>query len=170
MAPKKIPLWLLKNPDQAQVLRRVAEPVDLTVVTSSAFQELIENMTVTMYKANGIGIAAPQIGQAIRLAVIAPEVDPQLHAPLVLINPVIETPSSEQETYEEGCLSVPKVFGTVSRSVRLTLKSIGRDGRPYQLVASDLLARVIQHEVDHLHGRLFLDRAEAITSGQKYLP
>ncbi len=170
MSSKKLPLWLLKDPAQAQLLRRVAEPIELHQVTTAAFQDLIERMVVTMHQANGIGLAAPQIGRSIRLAVIAPEVDPQLREPLVLINPVIENLSGEQETYEEGCLSVPKVFGSVARSLRLTLKSINRRGQPCQLRASDLLARVIQHEVDHLNGRLFLDRAAAITSGQNYLP
>jgi peptide deformylase len=169
MSPKKLPLWQIHNATQADLLRRVAVPVELQQIPSVDFQALIENMVVTMYKANGIGLAAPQIGLSIRLAVIAPEVDGQLHRPLVLINPVIENPSSEQETYEEGCLSVPKVFGTVGRSLRLTLKAIDRLGQPYTLTAANLLARVIQHEVDHLNGRLFLDRATAITSGQKFL-
>lgn len=170
MTIKTLPLWVLKVPAQALLLRQVAVPIELSQVTTPEFQQLIETMVVTMYKANGIGLAAPQIGQSIRLAVIAPEVDPALHEPLVLINPVITDPSGEQESYEEGCLSVPKVFGTVARSRHLTLQAFDRQGQPYRLAASELLARVIQHEVDHLNGRLFLDRTTGITSGQKYLP
>lgn len=170
MAVKKLPLWLLKNSDQAAVLRRMSQPVDLATVSAKEFQSLIDQMVVTMYKANGIGLAAPQIGQNIRLAVIAHEIDPQLTETLVMINPVIEHPSSEQESYEEGCLSVPKVFGVVSRSIQLQLQAIDRSGRPFRLNASGLLARAIQHEIDHLNGRLIVDRMTAITHGQKYLP
>src|SRR5690349_7319153 len=131
MAIQKLPLWVLKNPVQAKLLRHVAEPVDRSEVERPEFQQLIEQMVVTMYKARGIGLAAPQIGRSIRLAVIAPEVDRDLHEPLVLINPVIHQPSSDQETYEEGCLSVPKVFGPVSRSLRLTLSAMDRRGQPF---------------------------------------
>lgn len=170
MSKKTLPLWLLKNTTQAELLRQVAVPVDVAQVPTADFQELIDTMVVTMYKANGIGLAAPQIGQSIRLAVIAHEIDRQLNKPLVLINPIIANPSSEQDRYEEGCLSIPKVFGTVDRSLRLTLKAIDRHGQPYRLSANALLARAIQHEVDHLNGRLIVDRVTAITSGHKFLP
>lgn len=170
MSATKLPLWLLKNPDQAILLRSTAGPVDLATISSTDFQTLIDEMVVTMYQANGIGLAAPQIGRSIRLAVIAPEVDVLLHEPLVLINPTITNPSGNQEVLEEGCLSIPKVYGPVHRAAQLTLQAIDRRGRPYRLTANGLLARVIQHEIDHLLGRLFIDRAEKITSGKKFLP
>lgn len=167
---QKLPLWFLKNPPQAELLRRVAAPISLPDISTELFQQRLDDMVLTMYKSQGIGLAAPQIGLSLRLAVIAPEVDPALTKPLMLINPVIEAPSAEQDSHEEGCLSVPKVFGSVRRATQLKLKALDRDGQPYQLQAEGLLARVIQHEVDHLNGRLFLDRADAITSGHKFLP
>lgn len=170
MAVKKLPLWLLKNSVQAKLLRQVSEPVELPRIATADIQDLIDRMITTMYQANGIGLAAPQIGLSIRLAVIATEVDRQLRDPLVMINPMIEQTSSQQETYEEGCLSVPKVFGPVGRSLQVQVTAIDRQGRTYRLQANNLLARVIQHELDHLNGRLFLDRADRITSGHKYLP
>lgn len=170
MARPKLALWLLKDPVQAKLLRLTATPVDLAAIPSPAMQQLIDAMVVTMYQANGIGLAAPQIGQSIRLAVIAPEVDPKLTEPLVLINPTIHQPSTVQDVVEEGCLSIPKVFGPVHRATSLTLNAINLQGHPYRLAASGLLARVIQHEVDHLLGRLFIDRTDQITSGKRFLP
>lgn len=170
MSRTKLPLWLLKNPSQAELLRATAKTVDLTSILKPTMQQLIDEMVVTMYQANGIGLAAPQIGQSIRLAVIAPEVDQSLHEPVVLINPVISDLSTGQETIEEGCLSIPKVYGPVARAAEVTLQAMDRHGRPYRLNASGLFARVIQHEVDHLLGRLFIDRADGISSGKKYLP
>ncbi len=170
MARPTLPLWLLRDAQQAQLLRLRAEVLDLAVLKEESYQKLIDTMVTTMYKARGIGLAAPQIGRSIRLAVIAPEVDDRLREPLVLVNPKIHAPSATQETVEEGCLSVPKVFGEVTRSLALTLKAFDRFGQPYTLQADRLLARVIQHEIDHLDGRLFVDRTSHITSGQKYLP
>lgn len=170
MSRTKLPLWLLKDPDQARLLRLTAADVDLLEISKPTFQQLIDDMVVTMYQANGIGLAAPQIGQSLRLAVIAPEVDASLSEPLVIINPTITKPSSEQEVIEEGCLSIPKVFGPVHRALSLTVQALDRRGRPFRLNASGLLARVIQHEVDHLLGRLFIDRADHISSGKKFLP
>lgn len=169
MTRPKLPVWLLKNPDHISVLRRVAEPVDLMTVLSAATQHLIDDMVATMYQANGIGLAAPQIGRSEKLAVIAPEVDSHLTEPLVLINPAVDVIGSDQDVIEEGCLSIPKVFGPVPRAARVKLRAIDRHGRPYTLETGGMLARVIQHEIDHLNGRLFIDRADAITNGKKFL-
>ncbi len=170
MPTTTLPVWLLKNSNQVAILRQVATPVDLAIIPSTGLQQLIDDMVATMYRANGIGLAAPQIGRSDKLAVIAPEVDPSLTEPLVLINPVVTPLGDEPATLEEGCLSIPKVFGSVQRAARVKLQAINRRGRPYALEGAGLLARVIQHEVDHLNGKLFIDRTDAITSGKKYLP
>lgn len=168
MKEKILPIWKLKNPEQTPVLRAVAEPVGLDQITTPEMAVLIQQMVVSMYDANGIGLAAPQIGRSIRVAVISPEVQ-NLSAPLVLINPVILDTSTQQETVEEGCLSLPKVFGPVARAWVLTLTALDQQGQSYTIRAEGLLARVIQHEVDHLNGKLFIDRADKITHGKNLL-
>lgn len=165
MAKSKLSLWLLRDPGQAEVLRRPARPVDWPVIATPEFQRLIDEMFVTMHEADGIGLAAPQIGQSIRLAVINSQAT-ENRQPLVLINPVIEQTSPEQVSMEEGCLSIPKVFGRVPRARSLWLAAVDRDGNRYRLEAHDLFARVIQHEIDHLNGRLYIDRSTEITSGK----
>ncbi len=170
MIHTKLPLWTIFVPDQCSVLTAPAQDVDVATLSDAAFQQLIDDMVVTMRQAKGIGLAAPQVGRKIRLAVISDEVDGQLLQPLVLINPRLTKLSPEQESGEEGCLSIPGVYGQVRRSRHLTLQAFDRHGRFYTLNASHLLARVIQHEADHLAGVLFIDRAEAITAGRERLP
>lgn len=165
MRPTSLPVWKLKNADQAAILRTVTQPVSLEAIPTPAMQELIAQMIKTMYQAEGIGLAAPQIGQSIRLAVIAREVQ-GLAEPLVLFNPSVTDMSTQQVSLEEGCLSIPKVFGPVARSWSLKLTALDRQAQTYTIMAEDLLARVIQHEVDHLNGMLFIDRASTITDGQ----
>ncbi len=163
-----LPLWLLRQPDQAQLLRTLAPSVELTDISRAWFQDMIDDMVQTMYAAEGIGLAAPQIGQSLRVAVIAREVD-QRDECLVMINPRLSTWSAELERLEEGCLSIPGVYGPVARPTAVTLSALDRHGQPFRLKAKELLARVIQHEVDHLDGRLFIDRAEKITRGRNLL-
>ncbi len=167
MADTKLPVWKLRVPSQAEVLRASAQPA-LGLIEQPDFQHLIDDMVATMYQAEGIGLAAPQIGKSIRLAVIAGEVDDRTE-PLVLINPVIESPSLKQASMEEGCLSIPKVYGMVNRSASLELSAFDRRGKAFRLRAHGLLARVIQHEFDHLNGKLIVDRAEPITQGKELL-
>jgi peptide deformylase len=132
----------------APVLR--AETTPVTEVTEE-LQHLIDDMFETMHACEGIGLAAPQVGRLERLAVV--EVDER---PIVLINPeVISGEGSERA--EEGCLSIPDVFGEVERSSRVMVRALDRHGQPFELEASGLLARAIQHEIDHLHGKLFID-------------
>jgi peptide deformylase len=105
----------------------------------------------TMYRAQGIGLAAPQVGRTERLAVV--EVDDNR---IVMINPEIVADDGSDKA-EEGCLSIPDLFGDVTRPAQVTLRALDRDGIPFELNAAGLLARAIQHEIDHLHGRLFID-------------
>jgi peptide deformylase len=130
------------------VLRTETTPVP---VVTDELHRLVDDMFETMHAAQGIGLAAPQVGRLERVAVIEVEKDR-----LVLINPEIVAEEGRDRA-EEGCLSIPDVFGDVDRAARVTLRAMDLDGQWYQRDASDLLARAIQHEVDHLHGKLFID-------------
>ena len=114
-------------------------------------RRLIDDMFETMDAAKGVGLAANQIGLALRVAVV----DAEGHR-FAMINPVISE-AEGRSTAEEGCLSIPDIFGDVTRPERVTLEAIGQDGKPFRLEASGLTARAIQHELDHLDGVLFLD-------------
>lgn len=164
MPRTKLALWLLKNPTQAELLRRTAQTIPQSEMQTPEFQRLIDDMLITMPQARGVGLAAPQVGRSIRLAVIDGQANHR-NEPYILINPVIQITDHQEDELEEGCLSIPKVYGKVLRPIQLRLKAFDRDGNPYSLVAEDFFARVIQHEVDHLQGRLFVDRVSEITAG-----
>jgi peptide deformylase len=117
----------------------------------SDLQKLIDDMFETMYRAKGIGLAAPQVGRTEQLAVI--DVG---NNPFVIINPEI-TAAEGKIKGEEGCLSIPDLFGDVERSARVTVHALDREGNPFDVTAEELLSRCLQHEIDHLHGRLFID-------------
>ncbi len=125
-------------------------------------KRLIDDMIETMYDAPGIGLAANQVGVPVRLVVIdiqRPDCESGL---LVLVNPEIVSTQGEI-TYEEGCLSVPEFFANVKRSEEVVVRALDRDGRPFEIRASGLLAVVVQHELDHLEGTLFIDRLGPIS-------
>lgn len=119
-----------------------------------AMQQLIDDMFETMYDARGVGLAAPQIGINIRLAVI--DITPDKSKHYVLINPEI-LESRGEEDYDEGCLSVPSAYDTVKRASWVKMKALDRHGKEYTLEAEGLLCEAIQHEIDHLNGKLFID-------------
>jgi peptide deformylase len=162
-------IWSIFSEADVAMLRTPALPVALAECALPEMQQRIDDMIATMYQAEGIGLAAPQIGVNQRIAVIAAEVAGR-SAPLVLLNPTIEALGTEQESGEEGCLSIPKVYGMVPRAITVQLKACDRHGQPYTLQAKGLFARVLQHEVDHLNGVLFIDRATSYTKGEKLLP
>ena len=145
-------LPILEFPDPR--LRTVAAPVDLSHVASPEFQQLLDDMFETMYAAPGIGLAASQVDVHQRFMVI--DVSEEKDQPLVVINPEITERAGEQ-VCQEGCLSVPGIFADVTRSDRITVKAIGRDGQPFEMRVDDLLAVCVQHEMDHLLGKLFVD-------------
>ncbi len=129
------------------------------------FQVLIEDMFETMLNEPGVGLAAPQIGQSIQLVVIeyaeeseneeAPKRKPKRY---VLVNPEIVKQSEETVEGMEGCLSVPGLVGNVERHESVTVKALNRSGKPQKIKAKGWMARIIQHEVDHLNGILYIDR------------
>lgn len=138
------------------VLRRVAEPVDFGTWSVHDVQRLAAEMFWLQHQLEGVGLAAPQVGFSIQLAVI----DNQRDAPLVLINPEIAEYSDTVEVSNEGCLSLPWYRGPVSRSKEVDVTYYTPDGKPVELHASGYLARIIQHEVDHLKGVLYADHLE----------
>ena len=131
------------------ILREDTRPVD---EITDELRTLAKNMFETMDLARGIGLAAPQIGRNERLAVIG--VDQQR---FVIVNPEIVDADSKTAKAEEGCLSIPDIYGDVERPVRVRVRALDLEGKPFEVEAADLLARCLQHEIDHLHGKLFID-------------
>ncbi len=151
-------------------MQQPTSPVLESDLQLSVTQSLVDSMIVTMRKADGIGLAAPQVGQNVRIAVIDDSADSGLKEPLVLLNPTILERSVDHDIQEEGCLSIPGVFGYVPRPTIITVQAYNRQAQLLTLSAEGLLARVIQHEVDHLDGVLFITRATSFTKGKNLLP
>ncbi|MFV2039383.1 MAG: peptide deformylase [Acidimicrobiales bacterium] len=150
------------------VLRETARPLDPSAVGSEATQQLIEDLIDTMHHANGAGLAANQVGEPVRIAVMEVTDNPRYpykpQLPLtVAINPVIEPLSDELLEINEGCLSVP-LRGSVLRHVDIRVRYLDRDGVAHDTVEHGLTAGTWQHEVDHLDGTLFIDRVEDPTT------
>ena len=144
-----VPLEILKFPDPR--LRTVAKPVK---EVTGKIVALADQMLEAMYEAPGIGLAATQVNVHQRLIVI--DVSKTSDQPLILINPTIISGEGEIET-NEGCLSVPGFYEPVDRFQHIQFTATGRDGEPFTMEAIDLLAVCIQHEIDHLEGKLFVD-------------
>jgi peptide deformylase len=132
------------------ILRQATTPV--TEVTDE-IRRLVADMFETMHHARGIGLAAPQVGRTERLAVI--EIDGE---PLVVINPEIVERSSAKDRAEEGCLSIPDIYADVERPKDVVVRAMDLEGNEYEIEATELLARCLQHEIDHLDGRLYIQR------------
>jgi peptide deformylase len=144
------------------VLRAAARDLTRQEIRSPEIQRLIDDMRVTMYEYEGVGLAAPQVHESLRLAVLEVQAaDDRARARVpftVLINPKV-TPLGEETTDGwEGCLSIPDLRGLVPRFARLKLEALDRHGKPYTLEAEGFHARVIQHECDHLDGQVYIDR------------
>src|SRR5512141_1720137 len=150
------------------VIRAAAQPVPKKAFRDPLFQKLIDDMRETMYEYEGVGLAGPQVHESLRLAVIeVPASDDRSRAEvpfMVLVNPTVTPLGEDSEQGWEGCLSVPDLRGLVPRLQRVRLDALDREGKPYSLEASDFFARVIQHECDHLDGRVYLDRMEDLRS------
>ncbi|CUU36484.1 peptide deformylase [Armatimonadetes bacterium DC] len=140
----------------APVLRRKASPVSRITPDIEA---LIQRMMASLKWWNGLGIAAPQVGVPLRLFIMAPPDQPMR----VILNPRIIERSQEQVADLEGCLSIPALYGKVARARAIVLKGLNRHGKPIQLTLEGVAARIAQHEIDHLDGILFIDRADPAT-------
>ncbi len=145
-------LPILEFPDPR--LRTKAVAVDPAQIAAADFQRLLDDMFETMYAAPGIGLAASQVDVHQRFMVI--DVSEEKNAPQVFVNPEIVSRDGEQ-VYQEGCLSVPGIYADVTRANRITVRYLDRDGQPRELDVDGLLAVCIQHEMDHLDGKLFVD-------------
>ncbi|MCQ4309179.1 peptide deformylase [Pseudomonas stutzeri] len=143
-------LNILEFPDPR--LRTIAKPVDMV---DDGIRQLIDDMFETMYDAPGIGLAATQVNVHKRVVVM--DLSEDKSEPRVFINPEFEFLTDEMEQYQEGCLSVPGFYENVDRPQKVKVMALDRDGQPYELIAEGLLAVCIQHECDHLNGKLFVD-------------
>lgn len=147
-------LTILHYPDSR--LRKPALPVE---IVDDGVCVLVADMLETMYAALGIGLAATQVN--VRKRIVVMDVSEEKNRPLVFINPILLEREGEGEM-EEGCLSVPGFYETVRRAERVRVSALDRDGEPFELDASGLLAVCIQHEIDHLDGKLFVDYLSAL--------
>ena len=145
--------------DGHPVLRKVAKRVDLKEIGEPLFQQLIDDMFETMYAAPGVGLAAPQVNVSKRIFVIDMHQDE--HPPAVVINPKIESAQEEVEL-TEGCLSVPGMVGEIVRFKRVAVSGLDRDGNKIRLEGEGLFAQCLQHEIGHLNGELYIDRARDV--------
>lgn len=143
-------LKIITNPNP--ILRQKAK--EITDVSTREIQKLIPEMIETMLKKDGLGLAAPQISQSIRLIAVRHK-----NGEIAMINPKIVKKSLLKEWDEEGCLSVPNIFGEVKRCKKITIKYLDENGKQHKMSGEGLFARVIQHEIDHLDGVLFIDKA-----------
>jgi peptide deformylase len=150
------------------VVRSPANPVPKEAFRDRLFQKLVDDMRETMHEYEGVGLAAPQVHEGLRLAVIeVPGSDERSRAVvpfMVLVNPVATPIGDEREEGWEGCLSIPDLRGIVPRWKRLKLEALDRHGKPYTLEAQDFFARVVQHECDHLDGNVYIDRMRDMRS------
>ncbi len=145
--------------DGDPVLRRVAKRVTAEEIADPLFQQLIDDMFVTMREAPGVGLAAPQVGVSKQLFVI--DVKDEEHEPAVVINPKVVSAEEEVEL-TEGCLSVPGYVGEITRFAHVAVTGLGRHGERIRLEGDGLFAQCLQHEIDHLRGRLYKDRARNV--------
>ena len=143
-------LNILSFPDPR--LRTLAKPVE---AVTDEIRQLASDMFETMYAAPGIGLAATQVDQHIQLIVM--DLSENKDQPMVFINPKVTSLTEEMLPYEEGCLSVPQIYDKVERPSRVKINAIGLDGQAFEMEADGLLAVCIQHEMDHLNGKLFVD-------------
>ena len=143
---------ILTEPNK--LLRQISKPVEKVTKED---QKLMDDMLDTMYAANGIGLAAIQIGVPKRIIVMDISKDPNNKEPKYFVNPVIKNRDSEKVTYEEGCLSVPNQFAEIDRPSQCDVEYLDYNGNKKTLKAEGLLATCIQHEMDHLEGILFID-------------
>lgn len=158
--PKELEVLINPNP----ILRKKSVPLDLKKIKNKDFQKFLDDLEETMLKKDGAGLAAPQVGQNVRVIVIA-----NGNTNISLINPEITKKSWARETEDEGCLSVLNdkgeiIYGPVERHKKINCLYFDKQGNKRKLTAEKMLARVIQHEIDHLDGILFLDRLKNLNS------
>lgn len=150
--------------EPAPVLRAIAAPVPLSDIGSKQLEAIVEDMKRALAgEDDGVAIAAPQIGVSLRIFVVAQRISKRfqkdLNDDMVFINPEITRLGKKKEPLSEGCLSVRWKYGTVKRSLTATVRALNMQGNEFVMSASGLLAQIFQHEIDHLNGTLFIDKA-----------
>ena len=148
-------LTILRYPDPR--LHTVAKPV---AVVDERIRRLVDDMLETMYEAEGVGLAATQVDVHERLIVM--DTSERRDHPIVLINPELTWHSEEMRLAEEGCLSVPTIYDKVERYASVKVQALGRDGEPFEMQAEDLASICVQHEMDHLRGKVFVEYLSAL--------
>jgi peptide deformylase len=143
------------------ILRKVAKKVDPSEIADPMFQQLLDDMFETMYNAPGIGLAAPQIAISKRIFTVDLQDDDDAHGPLVVINPKFTITEGEVESIE-GCFSVPGMVGDLIRWEHVVCTGLDRNGKKISLDGTGLFARCLQHEMDHLNGVLYIDKAKDV--------
>ncbi|OGG89648.1 peptide deformylase [Candidatus Kuenenbacteria bacterium RIFCSPLOWO2_12_FULL_42_13] len=146
-------LQVLTIPKNEEFLRQKSKNFDLSLLADQFWQNFLKDLKETMASANGIGLAAPQAGQAVRIITVDFEGETK-----IMINPKITKKSWRHEIAEEGCLSVPKIYGKVRRHKKIKAEFFDEAGKPRRLAVRHIIARIIQHEIDHLDGILFIDK------------
>lgn len=145
-----LPIITIPDP----ILRKEAAPIELVDET---LRRLMDDMLATMYEAPGIGLAAPQVGISRRVIVMDPSRDEEAKTPLAMANPELLERSEELRIYEEGCLSIPEITAEIERPARIRVRFLDRDGKRCEAELEGMWATLVQHEIDHLNGVLFID-------------
>lgn len=165
-----------------KLLRAKAAPLAISDIKSQKIQELLKTMRETLANEyDGVGLAAPQIGHSLRIFIVSElafrqgrklvsDAATEKREPLVYINPEIVASSKDQKSVDEGCLSVRPLFGKVKRATRVKIRAYNEHGELFERGASGLLAQIYQHEMDHLEGILFIDKAKDVREMPPYVP
>lgn len=151
-----------------EILHQKSADIDASQINTRPFQKLIKDMVETMYVKDGVGLAGVQIGKSLQICVIAKNYNTAtLNEDLCLINPTWEPLKKDKELDEEGCLSVPGKYGKIERYTNIKVKALDKKGRPLEFIATDFFARIVQHELDHLAGHLYIEKASDIRDSGK---
>ncbi len=150
-----------------QPLHEPSKELSPEEIKTPEMNKFISDLIETMYKKNGVGIASVQVANPIRLCIIAKDFTPEKKEDLVLVNPKFSPIGILRQWDEEGCLSVPLVYGKVRRYKKIKVTALGSAGEQLQFIAKDFFARIIQHEIDHLNGTLFIDKAKNLREVDK---
>lgn len=151
-------LPITKLPDP--LLRQKSRELSREEISSPKIQKLIDDMIETMWAVDGIGLAAVQVHQLLRVAIIT-----ENDTPIVIINPIVKKTSFRKESLEQGCLSIPGQHAAVKRPKSITISCLNRDGEEMTFTGEGLVSHIIQHEIDHLNGTLFIDKATNLQVG-----
>lgn len=157
--------------EPTKMLHERSVDIDPAKVKEREMQKFIKDMVETMYVKDGVGLASVQVGKPLQLCTIIKQYNTlNPREDLTLINPTYTKLSNHQNVDEEGCLSVPCLYGKVKRWSKILVKAIDKNGRPIEFIAEDFFARIIQHEYDHLDGHLFIERAKDLRRIEKNNP